>query len=352
MKKKFALITGSAGLVGFESVEFFINKGFTVIWIDNNYRKYFFGKNGSVHKNILFLKKHKKYIHFDIDLRKFNKVKNIFKKYKSNIKIIIHSAAQPSHDWATKNPLLDFDINARVTLNLLELFKKYSPKSSFIFMSTNKVYGNSINKFSFIEKKKRFELNKYSSFYYKGVNENLSVDDSLHSLFGVSKLSSDIYVQEYGKNFKLNTVAFRGGCLTGKNQSGAELHGFLSYLVKNVMKTKSYKIIGYKGKQVRDNIHSYDLVNCFWNYYKNPKKGVVYNIGGGRKNSCSILEAIEIIESKLRIKVKKKFIKKNRAGDHKWWITDYSKFKKDYPKWKIKMSINMIIEELIKSNLK
>ena len=352
MKEKFVLVTGSAGLIGFESVEFFINKGFTVIGIDNNFRKYFFGKNGSVYKNIFFLKKNKKYIHFNIDLRNCNKVKNIFKKYKSNIKIIIHSAAQPSHDWATKNPLLDFDINARVTLNLLELFKKYSPKSSFIFMSTNKVYGNSINKFSFIEKKKRFELNKNSPFYYKGVNENLSVDNSLHSLFGASKLSSDIYVQEYGKNFKLNTVAFRGGCLTGKNQSGAELHGFLSYLVKNVMKTKSYKIIGYKGKQVRDNIHSHDLVNCFWNYYKNPKKGAVYNIGGGRKNSCSILEAIEIIERKLCIKVKKKFIKKNRAGDHKWWITDYSKFKKDYPKWKIKISINMIIEELIKSNLK
>jgi len=349
--KKYVLITGSAGLIGSEAVEFFINKKFTVIGIDNNYRKFFFGKSGSVENKIIYLKKkYKNYKHYNVDLKNFQKVRNIFKKYNTKIKLIIHSAAQPSHDWAIINPLIDFDINARSTLNLLELFSKYASKSSFIFLSTNKVYGDRVNKLSYIEKKKRYELSKKISFHKKGINENFSIDHNVHSLFGVSKLSADLYVQEYGKNLNLNTVVFRGGCLTGKNHSGTEMHGFLAHLVKNVIKNKFYKIIGYKGKQVRDNIHSSDLVNCFWQYFKRPAKGVVYNIGGGRKNSCSILEVLDILEHKLGITIKKKFVTKCRTGDHKWWITDFSKFKKDYPQWKIKKTLDEIIDELIYSN--
>ena len=345
---RYVLITGSAGLIGSEAVEFFAKKKFKIIGIDNNYRKFFFGNSGSVGKrNQQLKKKYKNYKHFNLNLNDFSKIKNIFSNFNLKIKLIIHAAAQPSHDWALKNPLLDFDINARSTLNLLECFRKYCSKSSFIFLSTNKVYGDLPNKFSFQEQKQRFEINKSSIYYQRGINEKLSIDNNIHSLFGVSKLSADLYVQEYGKNLNLNTVVFRGGCLTGKNHSGTEMHGFLSYLVKQVMKKKFYKIIGYKGKQVRDNIHSIDLINCFWHYYLKPKKGEIYNIGGGRKNSCSILEVLKILEKKLNIKIKTKKIKNHRIGDHKWWITDNSKFKKDYPKWKIKVTLNSIINELI-----
>ena len=260
--------------------------------------------------------------------------------------MIIHTAAQPSHDWAYKNPLLDFDINARSTLHLLECFKKYSPKSTFIFTSTNKVYGDLINKSKLIQKKTRIEIDKKNIFFKKGVNEKFSIDKSIHSFFGASKTSADLYVQEYGKNFNLNTGIFRCGCITGENHAGTEAHGFLNYLTKQVVIKKKYKIIGYKGKQVRDNLHSYDLVNAFWMYFLKPKKGEVYNLGGGRKNSCSILEVINHLEKKFNISVKKKYINKERSGDHKWWITDNSKFQKHYPKWKIQYSLNKILTRL------
>jgi len=346
--KKYVLITGSSGLVGSECVEFFINKKFNVIGIDNDYRSFFFGKSASIKKREKFLsKKYPNYKVLNNDIRNFNKIKNIFAKYKSKIKLIIHCAAQPSHDWASSDPLLDFDINARSTLNLLNLFKDYCPKSSFIFVSTNKVYGDKPNQLPIVEKNSRYELKKINQYYKFGFDESLTIDNSIHSFFGVSKTSADLYVQEFGKNLKLNTVSFRCGCITGENHSGSEAHGFLNYLIKNTLKNKSYKIIGYKGKQVRDNIHSKDLVNCFWEYYKNPKKGEVYNIGGGRKNSCSIIEVIKKIEIFLNIKVKKKYIKFNRTGDHIWWITNTNKFKKDYPKWKIKINLDQIIKKII-----
>ena len=345
--KKYALITGSGGLIGSDSVEFFIKKKFNVIGIENNFRKFFFGKDGSIKlRNNYLLKNYKNYNCKNIDLRKFILIENIFKNFKSKIKVIIRSAAQPSHDWAVNNPLLDFDINARSTLNLLECFKKYCPKAKFIYLSTNKVYGDNPNKINFIENKYRYDVKKNST-YYNGINEAFNIDNNIHSLFGASKLSADIYVQEYCKNFNLNTVCFRGGCLTGENHSGAELHGFLSYLVKISMFKKKYKVIGYKGKQVRDNIHSSDLINCFWEYYKKPRKGEVYNIGGGRENSCSIIEILNMVEKKLKLKIKTNIIRKNRVGDHQWWITDFSKFKKDYPKWRLKKNLEMIIDEII-----
>ncbi len=346
---KIALITGSCGLVGSESVEFFIKKKFKIIGIDNNFRKFFFGKNASTLwvKNFLERKYSKNYKHFNTNIVNIKEIEKIFKKYKKNIKIVIHSAAQPSHDWAASNPELDFSVNAVGTLNLLKLTKKYLKKETpFIYMSTNKVYGDNPNKLKIKEKKLRFELDKKNN-YYNGIDESMSIDKCVHSFFGVSKLSADLMVQEFGVNFGMNTVCFRAGCITGSKHSGAKLHGFLSYLVKKCLSEKKYTIIGYKGKQVRDNIHSSDLVNCFWEYYKKPKKGVVYNIGGSRKCSCSILEAINIIEKKIKTKISLNFQKKARIGDHIWWISNNNKFMKDYPNFKIKYNTEKVIEELI-----
>ena len=342
------IITGSVGLVGSEAVNFFSQKGFRVIGIDNNLRKFFFGNDGStswLKKKII--KNNPKYKHFSVDIRNYRSLEKIFKIYKKSISLIIHCAAQPSHDYGKNFPKIDFDVNASGTLNLLELTRKFCPKSPFIFMSTNKVYGDNPNKLKIIEKKNRYELSKSNKFF-KGIDENMSVDDCTHSFFGVSKTYADLIVQEYGKNVGLKTVCFRAGCITGPNHSGAKLHGFLSYLVKKTLSHKKYTIIGYKGKQVRDNLHSYDLINCFWEFYKKPKRGAVYNIGGGRFSNCSILEAIKEIEELTNIKIKKKIIKQNRVGDHVWYITNNKKFKKDYPGWKQKYTTKKIIKELIK----
>ncbi len=343
------LITGSTGLVGSESVNFFSDKGFEVIGIDNNMRKFFFGKNASTIwvKNKL-LKRNKNFKNLNIDIRNSNALEKVFKKVKKNISLIIHCAAQPSHDYAKDFPLIDFNVNATGTLNLLELTKKYCPNSPFIFMSTNKVYGDNPNSLNIIEKKTRWELKKNDK-YFKGINEQFSTDGCTHSFFGVSKTYGDFIVQEYGKNIGLKTVCFRAGCITGPNHRGAKLHGFLSYLVKLSLKKKKYSLIGYKGKQVRDNIHSYDLVNCFWEFYKNPKRGEVYNIGGGRFSNCSIIEALNLVEDITGVKIKKKLIKKPRVGDHIWYISNLSKFKKHYPNWKQKYNTQKIIEELIEN---
>lgn len=344
---KIIIITGSCGLIGSESVKFFTKKNYLVIGIDNNYRKYFFGKDGNTNWQLSNLKKIKNYIHYPYDIRNFAKLEKIFKKYNKRISSIIHCAAQPSHDWAAKEPLTDFSINASGTLNLLELTRLYAKKSNFIFLSTNKVYGDKPNELKLIEKKTRFDpLNRF--YRINGIGEDMSIDNSKHSIFGSSKVAADILVQEYGKYFNLNTVCFRGGCLTGPSHSGAELHGFLSYLVKCCLKNKFYKVYGYKGKQVRDNIHSSDLVNMIWEFIKKPSKGEVYNVGGGIKNSCSILEAINLIEKITKKKMRFKILKNNRVGDHKWYITNLKKFKKKYPGWKIKYSLEQIIKEIIK----
>ena len=345
---KIALITGSCGLVGSESSIFFSKKGFKIIGIDNNARKFFFGKDGDVTWIKNDLKQNlKNYKHLDIDIRNFKKLKKIFIKYKKNIKIIIHAAAQPSHDWSYDNPSIDFDINAKGTLNLLELTKIYCPKTPFVFMSTNKVYGDNPNYLPLKEKKTRWEIKRGHKFS-SGIDETMSIDNCTHSFFGTSKTYADLMVQEFGKNTGLKTVCFRAGCITGPNHSGAKLHGFLSYLVKSAIQNKKYTLIGYKGKQVRDNIHSEDLVRCFWEYYKKPKIGQIYNAGGGRYSNCSIIEALNLVEKYSRIKIKKKFLKNNRTGDHIWYISSMKKFKKDYPKWKQKYSTQKIIKQLIK----
>jgi CDP-paratose 2-epimerase len=351
---KIAIITGSSGLIGSESVNFFIKNGFNVIGIDNDMRKYFFGDEGSTNqsKESLIEKYTDKYKHYDIDIRSFDDLSKIFKIHGSNIKIIIHTAAQPSHDWAAKEPITDFTVNANGTINLLELCRLYCNTATFIFTSTNKVYGDLPNNLKLSELDKRFDLFD-DDILSQGITENMSIDNSKHSVFGASKVAADVMCQEYGKYFDMNVGIFRGGCLTGPNHSGTELHGFLSYLIKCIVNDLPYTIFGYKGKQVRDNIHSLDLVNAFWHFHQSPKKGEVYNIGGGRSNSISIIEVIEKVNLFLGKNWNKyTIVDENRIGDHKWYITNYSKFKSDFPSWNIQITIDQVIKEIIKINQK
>ena len=347
---KTILITGSGGLVGSEAVDFFINKNYRVIGIDNNSREVFFGKDGSVVDNIQSMKTNfSNYVHVELDIRDKKEIEKIFIEYNVDIEAVIHCAAQPSHDWAVNDPFMDFSINAIATIDLLELTRKYKPNSVFIYMSTNKVYGDNPNKLNLVELDTRYE--NLDVEYTDGINENFSIDNTKHSLFGCSKLSSDVYVQEYGKYFAMKTTVFRGGCLTGSKHNGAKLHGFLNYLVKcNLTKTK-YNIFGYKGKQVRDNIHSKDLVSAFDFVINNPKCGEVYNIGGSRYSNCSILEAIKKIDNLTNIKTYYSYVEENRKGDHIWWISDVTKFKKDYPKWEYNYNLDKILTEII-NNIK
>jgi len=341
MAKKTILITGSCGLVGSETAKFFLKKKFNVIGVDNNFREKFFGKNASTLwvKKILILNRN--YKHHNINICDYKKIEKIFQNNK-NILGIIHCAAQPSHDWAAKSPFLDFDVNAKGTLNILELSKKYFFSKPFIYLSTNKVYGDKINTFKIIEKKKRYQIVE-KKFNVNGINEQFTIDQSKHSLFGCSKLSADIIVQEYGRYFGMKTICLRAGCITGPLHSGVELHGFLSHLVKIYFNNKTYKIFGYKGKQVRDNLHSEDLASMIWEVFKKPKSGEVYNVGGGKFSNCSILEAIDICEKIGKKKFKYIIKNKNRTGDHKWWISDCRKFKKNYPKWRQKYNTRKII---------
>ena len=345
MNEKCALITGSSGLIGSQSVEFFIEKGFKVVGIDNDMRAYFFGKEASTEENKKCLEEafKDKYTHLSIDIRDKVKVEEVFKKY--SFELIIHTAAQPSHDWAVREPFTDFEINANGTLNLLEYCRKYSPQAVFIFTSTNKVYGDTPNKLPLTELETRWELPEDHRFY-NGIDESMSIDNSTHSLFGASKIAADILVQEYGRYFNLKTVSFRGGCLTGPLHKGAELHGFLAYLAKCVADGRQYTIYGYRGKQVRDNIHSFDLVNAFWHFYNNPGRGEVYNIGGSRYSNISMKEAIDYLEKKLNKKANIVYSDKNRIGDHIWYISDVSKFKSHYPEWDYTYDIYKIMDEI------
>ncbi len=346
-KNKKVLITGSAGLIGSEAAMFFAGLGFEIIGIDNDMRKYFFGKEASTtwNRNKLHETLKDKYTHYAIDIRNNNKLEEVFKK--NSFDLIIHAAAQPSHDWAAKEPLTDFGVNALGTLYVLEHYRKYSPEAVFIFTSTNKVYGDTPNSLSLVELETRFELQKRQK-YYRGIDESMSIDNSTHSVFGASKVAADVMVQEYGKYFGLKTTVFRGGCLTGPAHSGTKLHGFLAYLIKCVATGTPYTIFGYKGKQVRDNIHSHDLVNAFYHVYQHPRKGQVYNIGGSRHSNTSIIEAIRTIEELLKKRAKVKYLDKPRIGDHMWYISDVTKFQEHYPQWKYAYSNEKIIEEICK----
>jgi len=341
------IITGSAGLIGSESVRFFAEKGLTVVGIDNDMRQVFFGAEASTAWSRKRLEEEiDSYIHYDMDIRDEKQMASVFSKYEKDIKLVLHTAAQPSHDWAAKDPFMDFSVNASGTLVLLEMTRKFCPEAVFIFTSTNKVYGDTPNYLPLVEMEKRWEIDETHPYFEKGIDEFMSIDQTKHSLFGASKVAADVLVQEYGLYFDMKTAIFRGGCLTGPGHSGTELHGFLAYLMKCAISGQHYSIFGYKGKQVRDNIHSYDLVNAFWHFYSNPRKAAVYNIGGSRFSNCSMLEAIEKCEEITGNKMNWAYQEANRIGDHIWWISDVSKFQSHYPDWNYQYNLDDILVQI------
>lgn len=343
-----AIVTGSSGLIGSETVKFLHDKGLDIVGIDNNMRKYFFGEDGSTEWNTKQLSSTlKRFSHEAADIRSWEAISEIFKKYGKSVTTVIHAAAQPSHDWAAREPFTDFTVNANGTLVMLEATRQFAPDATFIFTSTNKVYGDTPNSLNLIETEKRWELDPSHHWAKHGIDEAMSIDASKHSVFGASKVAADVMTQEYGRYFGLKTGTFRGGCLTGPAHSGAELHGFLAYLVKCAVTGRPYRIFGYKGKQVRDNIHSYDLVNCFWHFMQNPIPGAVYNMGGSRHSNCSMLEAIDMVEEMCGKRLQFELLDEARSGDHIWWISDVRKFRKDFPKWEYKYGIREIMSEIV-----
>jgi CDP-paratose 2-epimerase len=344
------IITGSGGLIGSESVEFFADKFDIVVGIDNDMRQEFFGKAASTAWNVQRLENSiDNYKHYSLDIRDQKAMNNIFSEYNEDIHLIIHAAAQPSHDWAAKDPFKDFTINANGTLVLLEMARAYCKDSVFIFTSTNKVYGDAPNSLPLIETETRWEIDEKHRFFQYGIDETMSIDQCKHSLFGTSKVAADVLVQEYGRYFDMKTAVFRGGCLTGPKHSGTQLHGFLSYLMKCAITGDHYSVFGYKGKQVRDNIHSYDMSNMFWHFYNNPKCGEVYNAGGSRHSNCSIQEAIALCEQITDNKMNYSYEEQNRIGDHIWWISDVNKFKSHYPEWDYQYNLEAILAEIFES---
>ena len=346
-----ALITGSAGLIGSESVRFFADLGMQVVGIDNDMRRFFFGDEASTEWSRERLQKEvPQYIHKNIDIRSTEKVSDIFRHYGRNISLIIHTAAQPSHDWAASDPFTDFSVNANGTLNLLQATRDFCPDAVFLFTSTNKVYGDLPNQLPLIEQSERWEIDE-NHLYFNGIDENMSIDQSTHSLFGASKIAADILVQEYGRYFGMKTSVFRGGCLTGPNHAGTQLHGFLAYLMKCTMTGMPYTVFGYKGKQVRDNIHCADLIEAFYAVFQNPGIAEVYNIGGGRESNCSMREAIKLCQEICGRELRHIYQDENRIGDHIWYISDLSRFKTRYPNWRIKYTVADILTQIYESNL-
>ena len=341
------LVTGSAGLIGAETVRRFTRDGYTVAGIDNDMRAYFFGPEGSTKWSAERLQQDcPAYRHHEADIRDAAALERVFLEYAGSITAVIHTAAQPSHDWAAREPLTDFGVNAVGTLNMLELTRQHCPDAAFIFTSTNKVYGDTPNALPLVEQETRWEVETTHPYAAHGIDETMSIDQCKHSVFGASKVAADVMVQEYGQYFGMKTAVFRGGCLTGPGHSGAELHGFLSYLMKCVMTGREYRIFGYKGKQVRDNIHSSDLVEAFCHVLRAPRCGEVYNIGGSRHSNCSMLEAIEMCEAIVGKKLNHTYVDEARIGDHIWWISDVRRFQSHYPQWRYQYDIRRILEEI------
>jgi CDP-paratose 2-epimerase len=341
------IVTGSSGLIGAETVRRFAREGHTIVGIDNDMRSYFFGPEASTQWACERLKSElPNFRHHGADIRAFEALSRIFQEYAGDIKLVVHTAAQPSHDWAAREPLTDFGVNATGTLHMLELTRQLAPDAPFIFTSTNKVYGDTPNSLPLVELEERWEVDKAHPYAEHGIDEHMTIDQSKHSVFGASKVAADVMVQEYGRYFGLKTAIFRGGCLTGPGHSGAELHGFLSYLVKCIMIGREYRIFGYLGKQVRDNIHSTDLVNAFHHFFENPRVGEVYNIGGSRFSNCSMAEAIRIGEEITGKKAVTTYVDDARSGDHIWWISDVRKFQQHFPGWHYKYDIRAILEEI------
>jgi CDP-paratose 2-epimerase len=338
------LVTGSSGLIGSEAVEHFDAQGHRVVGIDNNMRMEFFGAPGDTRWNLERLKGvTKKFVHANVDIRDRAALDKVFREQRFDL--IVHCAAQPSHDKARDIPLLDFEVNALGTVNLLEATRQHCPEAVFVLMSTNKVYGDAPNEIPLVERETRWDYARPEDFH--GVDENCRIDRTLHSLFGASKAAADLVAQEYGRYFGMKVGIFRGGCLTGPSHSGVELHGFLSYLVKITASGGKYSVFGYKAKQVRDNIHSYDVVRAIEEFAENPRPGEVYNLGGGRENSVSMLEAIAKIEALTGKKLDWKYVDEARRGDHICYISDLRKLKRDYPNWAISKSLDATLEELV-----
>lgn len=346
-----AVITGSSGLIGSEATTFFSRLGLDVIGIDNDLRRVFFGSDASTLWNRKRLENviGDQYRHVDADIRDMEIIEKLFSTHAKRISLVIHTAAQPSHDWAARDPHTDFSVNALGTLNLLEATRRHCPEAPFIFTSTNKVYGDAPNYLPLRELDTRWEIDP-AHIYASGIREDMSIDQSLHSVFGASKVAADVMVQEYGRYFGLKTICFRGGCLTGPNHSGTELHGFLAYLMKCVTTGKEYTVFGHNGKQVRDNIHSADLVSCFYHCFRTPQSGEVYNIGGGRFSNASMLEAIAICQEITGREFKWQYVNQSRIGDHVWWVGNNAKFAAHYPDWKQRYDIRAILTEIYQVN--
>lgn len=342
-----ALVTGSGGLIGSETCKRFHAEGLDVAGVDNDLRAYFFGAEASTTPTQQRLEKTlPRYRHHRLDIRDREGVEKLFSTYGKQIAVVVHTAAQPSHDWAAREPHTDFGVNAVGTLNLLEACRLHAPEAVFIFTSTNKVYGDTPNRLPLRELEERWELDPSHPYYEHGIDESMSIDQTKHSLFGASKVAADVMVQEYGRYFGMRTGVFRGGCLTGPAHAGAELHGFLSYLMKCTVSGRPYRVFGYQGKQVRDNIHSHDLVDAFWHFFRAPRAGEVYNIGGSRHSNCSMREAITLCESISGRKLDWTYLEDNRIGDHIWWISDVRKFQGHYPQWQLRYGIREILQEI------
>ena len=341
------LVTGTGGLIGSEAAKSWLSQGYKIVGVDNNSRKEFFGEKGDVSAVISSLCQSLKYSHYNIDIRDRNSVDSLIAGELPNI--IVHCAAQPSHDRAAGIPFADFDTNAVGTFNLLEAARRHVPDVTFVHVSTNKVYGDAPNFLELEEKETRYDYK--DAKYENGISESMSIDQCTHSLFGASKVAADICAQEYGRYFGMNVGVFRGGCLTGPQHAGVELHGFLSYIIKCAATGTPYTIFGYKGKQVRDQIHCADVISAFEAYIQDPKPGAVYNIGGGKENAASVLEVIHILEKNHGMSLNYTLSDENRVGDHICYYTDMSRFKTDYPQWKIKHSLENIIDEMVRAEI-
>ena len=343
-----AVVTGSGGVVGSEMALRCLAEGMTVVGIDNDTRGKLLGAEASTQWRIDQLRVHPSYTHYDGDIRDRPDMMEIFTLYEGNIDLVVHTAAQPSHDWSAQSPYREFLINAVGTLSILDATRVHANEAVFIFCSTNKVYGDCVNQLPLVESETRYDIDVTQAMghvYMHGVDEHMRIDQCMHSPFGVSKAAADLMVQEYGRYFGLNTVCFRGGCLTGAAHSGTKLHGFLAYLMKCLVEREPYTIFGYKGKQVRDNLDAEDLIEAFWLYFQNPREpGEVYNIGGGRGNSCSILEALRLAGGVVGRSIRHTYSDQSRKGDHKWWITDTRKFQRHYPEWRVSVDLSTILE--------
>ena len=341
------VVTGAGGLIGSEAVRYYAERADVVVGVDNDMRARFFGSEASTAWAIdQHRERYPTYRHHPVDIRDEPAIASIFREYNTDIRLIVHCAAQPSHDWAAKEPVTDFTVNANGTLILLEATRNHAPDAVFIFTSTNKVYGDTPNRLPLVEDEKRWRVEDGHPFAEHGIDETMSVDQTLHSLFGASKLAADVLVQEYGRYFGLRSAVFRGGCLTGPGHSGTELHGFLAYLMKCTVEGTRYQVYGYQGKQVRDNIHAEDLVRAFDAVYQAPRIGEVYNIGGGPFSNCSMLEAIELCEQIAARELDWTYVDQNRIGDHMWWVSDIRKFRAHYPTWELRYDVPALLRDI------